>query len=193
MLKSNRILSSLVFACCIAGAPAHGEEIEGVLFADYLQAMDTSLRLHGTGLLRYRIFIKGYVAAFYLDRSFSGKATQQNILGDVARRLEIEYFWSIKAEQFVKATMEGITRNTDTAGFEAIRKRIDRLNSLYQDVSPGDRYAITYLPAVGTELSRNGKPLGVIEGVDFARAFFSIWIGESPLNESLKEQLLKGR
>jgi len=33
----------------------------------------------------------------------------------------------------------------------------------------------------------------VIEGDEFAAALFSIWIGENPLDESLRDQLLAGR
>ena len=56
-------------------------------------------------------------------------------------------------------------------------------------MKPGDRYALTYIPGVGTELALNGKPKGVIEG-DFAAAYFAIWLGAKPLDASLKAQLL---
>ena len=61
---------------------------------------------------------------------------------------------------------------------------------MYVDVKPGDRYALTYVPGVGTELAFNGKPRGVIEGADFAAAYFAIWLGPQPLDNSLKEKLL---
>lgn len=41
-------------------------EIKGVSFADHYRAGETTLVLTGTGLLRYRIFIKAYVAVLYL-------------------------------------------------------------------------------------------------------------------------------
>jgi hypothetical protein len=58
---------------------------------------------------------------------------------------------------------------------------------------PGDRYALTYLPGVGTELSLNGRPLGTIPGEDFAAALFSIWLGPHPLDDDLKRTLLASR
>ena len=63
-------------------------------------------------------------------------------------------------------------------------------DALYEDVEPGDRYALTYAPGVGTELALNGRRLGVLEGADFSAALFSIWIGDEPLDESLRDQLL---
>ncbi len=57
-------------------------------------------------------------------------------------------------------------------------------------MKPGDRYAFTYLPERGTELSLNGEPLGTLPGVDLAKALFAIWLGEVPLDDSLKQALL---
>jgi hypothetical protein len=177
---------------CVSGPAALASEIEGVGFTDRLRVEASELRLHGTGLLRVGIFLKGYAAALYLGDAFQGEATPQNVLADVPRRLEIEYFWAIPASEFAKATSEGIARNTDPDTFEKLRPHIDRMNRLYQDVEPGDRYAVTYLPGVGTALALNGRRLGVIEGADFSAAFFSIWLGEEPLDESLRRQLLAG-
>jgi hypothetical protein len=114
----------------------------------------------------------------------------QQVLDDVPKRLEIQYFWSIGAEDIVEAGTRGIEANVDEADLAGLRDRIDVMNRLYEDVAPGDRYALTYLPGVGTELSLNGSAKGVVVGADFAKAIFSIWLGETPLDESLKRRLL---
>ncbi|MDA8138151.1 MAG: chalcone isomerase family protein [Desulfobacteraceae bacterium] len=66
-------------------------------------------------------------------------------------------------------------------------------NSLYRDVKPGDRYALTYILGKGTQLSLNGTPLGLIPGAEFASALFAMWLGHNPMNEAFKEQLLGAR
>ena len=50
-------------------------------------------------------------------------------------------------------------------------RRIDRMNRHYRDIKPGDRYALTFIPGRGTELSLNGTALVTIEGDDFAAAY----------------------
>jgi hypothetical protein len=177
---------------CFSGN-AGAAEIEGVQFAEQFSVADEELRLHSTGLLRYRVFIKAYVAALYLAESFEGQSTPSAVLADLPRRLEIEYFWAIPADEFAKITVEGISRNTDRAALDGLRDRIERLNRMYEDVAPGDRYALTYLPGVGTELARNGRRLGVIEGADFSSALFGIWLGDQALDDSLRRQLLASR
>jgi hypothetical protein len=49
---------------------------------------------------------------------------------------------------------------------------------------------LTYLPGIGTELALNGRPMGVIEGADFAAAIFSLWLGENPYDRQFKSALL---
>lgn len=192
-MKLREMTAVVLTAACLVAPAAGAAEIEGVRFIDRLSFGSTELRLHGVGLLRYRVIFKGYVAALYLDDRRGGAMSSTDVLGDVPRRLEIEYFWAIPAKQLAKATVEGISRNNDRETVERLRSRIDQINALYEDTEPGDRYAITYLPTIGTELARNGRRLGVIEGAGFSSALFSIWLGDQPLDESLRSQLLAKR
>jgi hypothetical protein len=78
----------------------------------------------------------------------------------------------------------------DAPTLARLRSSIDQLNELYTDVQPGDRYSLTYVPGVGTELALNGQPRGLIEGAEFSAALFAIWIGREPVDEPLRKQLL---
>jgi hypothetical protein len=182
----RNLLASILVMACLAGVPAGAARIEGVEFADRRLTRGTALRLQGVGLLRYRIFLKGYVAALYLGEDVEAGAA----LDDVPRRLEIEYFWKIPAQAFVEVTKEGLARVVDEATFERFERSIEQLNGLYRDVRPGDRYALNYFPGVGTELEYNGEVQGLIEGAEFSSALFGIWLGDQALDDSLREQLL---
>ena len=106
------------------------------------------------------------------------------------QRLEVEYFHALKGNDFGITTNKIIAKNTDSQTLNRIRPQIDYHNSLYEDVEPGDRYSLTYIPGIGTALALNGKTKGIIEGADFAAALFSMWLGKSPMNQSFKQQLL---
>lgn len=185
MSLRTSLAAAFVVAVFIASV-ARSAEIEGVRFADQHQLDGELLRLNGVGLLRYQVFFKGYVAALYLGE----QVTAEQAFDDVPRRLELEYFWAIPSQAFADATREGIARNVDAGTLERLKSRIERFNAFYEDVNPGDRYSITYVPGIGTELALNGEPKGTIEGADFARALFSIWIGEQPIDEALRDKLL---
>ena len=180
----SRLLTALLVSLFATGAAA--ATIEGVEFADAYRTGDVTMKLNCVGLLRYLVVIKGYVAALYLGDS----ATPATVLSDVPKRLELRYFYAIKGPDFGRAGDKVLAENIDAVTMAKLRPRLDRLNALYEDVNPGDRYALTYVPGVGTELSKNGKAKGVIEGADFAAAYFSVWLGSKPLDESLRQQLL---
>jgi hypothetical protein len=186
-LLSATLAGMIVFSI-LSGVSAAPEPatVEGVTFSREVRTGDSTLPLRGCGLLRYMVFIKAYVAAFYLPESIRS----EDALGDVSKHLEIEYFHPITAQDFAKATSSSISRNLSLMTFQRLKPKIDEFNALYRDVKPGDRYALTYIPGRGTTLSWNGQPLGTVAGEDFAAGLFGIWIGANPLDSDLKRLLL---
>lgn len=179
---------ALLFAAPPAGAGSTAQ-LAGVSFERRIQVQGTQLRLRSLGLLS-RFFIKGYVAALYLEGDPEEGVANRDPLADVPKRLEIHYFRNVKGSEFGKAALAILERQNDPEALAAMRPRIDEISALYSDVAPGDRYAITYLPGRGTELSFNGEPLGTVPGSDFASAYFGIWLAEESIDGSLREQLL---
>jgi hypothetical protein len=165
---------------------AGAAEIADVKFEKQYTVTENDLELKGVGLLRYLGMFKVYAGAFYLEEG----APINEALADRAKRIEVEYLRSFKGEEFGPATVEMMEKNVDKSTIERLRQQIDYHNSLYEDVGPGDRYALTYIPGKGTELALNGEPKGVVEGADFATALFSIWIGQEPIDESFKRQIM---
>jgi hypothetical protein len=188
IIKKYRSVKILVALTTMLFIPPQSEaaEIEGVNFDDQYTIEDAMLRLRGVGLLRVMAFVKVYAGALYLPADCLSKMA----LSDVPKRLEVEYFRSIAGDEFGPATNKKISENVDPQTYKRLRSRIEYHNSLYQDVQPGDRYSLTYIPGRGTELALNGEPKGVVEGADFAAALFSIWLGPKPISESFKKDLL---
>ncbi len=185
--RSPLVLAATLCLSIATGSAA--KEIEGVRFADSYRAHDVTMPLNCVGLLRFKIFIKGYVGALYLGEGVPAR----DVLSDVPKRLELSYFYAIAGKDFAAATTQGMEANVGTEALARLRPRLDKLNALYKDVQPGDRYALTYIPGVGTEMALNGQPLGRVDGAEFASAVFAIWLGSKPLDESLKSQLLTCR
>ena len=191
----HSMLTGIAIGICmlVLFAPTiRAAEIEGVAFEDEIRVSpDRSilLRLNGMGLLRYRVVFRGYVAALYLPDRISEKRVLQN----VPRRLELSYFWSIGAKDFGDAANQLLQRNLSASEFEAIRPRLATFHRAYRDVSPNDRYSLTYLPDVGTELRLNEELLVSVPGEDFASAYFGIWLGDQPLDRALRDELLGAR
>ena len=165
---------------------ANATQIKGIAFDDECIVNNQRLTLRGVGLLKYLVMINAYVGGFYLEENtlISEKFTE------VERRIELHYFHAISSGDFAKATSKIIKRNVSPNRYEKLYPFIQQMNDLYLDVKPGDRYAATYIPGKGTELALNGKPLGIVPGGDFSKAFFGIWLGDNPLNENFRDALL---
>ena len=73
---------------------------------------------------------------------------------------------------------------------DLIQKRLDRINAAYRTVNKGDRSSLSYTPGKGTTLSINQEPIVTIEGEDFARLYFRIWLGEQPISQPMRDALL---
>lgn len=186
------ILLSLALVTWAAAAPARYSDpvtVEGVRFQPAHELADVSLALSGYGVATARIFFDVYAAALYLPGS-TGTAP---LAAETPRRLEIEYLLSIDAEDLARAANTILERQHDEATLEAFRARVNRFHAFYRDVEPGDRYAMTYRPGEGTVLTLNGTEQGRIPGGGFARIYFGIWLGEQPLSEDLRANLLGQR
>lgn len=181
-------LLCLLFFFSLFATPTAAQtvSIENVVFADRVTIAGESVPLRNAALLRYLRFIKVYVAALYLPASVPG----EDVLDDVPKRLEIAYLVSFGKDDFAKGAAPVLERNLSATELAALQERVDRLNAAYRDVEPGDRYALTYTPGEGTELTLNGEPLITIEGADFAAAYFGVWLGREPIDNKLKQDLL---
>ena len=161
-------------------------EIAGVHFDENIIAAGQPFKLENIGLLRYKIIFKVYAAALYLG----GEGTVKDVLKDVPKRLELVYFSSIAAEDLALSSDKVLQRNVSEQQFEEMRSQVKKLYQSYQDVKPKDRYVLTYIPGKGTEMTLNAKSLITIQGADFAKAYFSIWLGNQPLDKDLRDTLL---
>lgn len=190
---SPRLLApfaGLVLVAMIAlAAPARADVVvDGrARFPEALEHGGQRFVLAGTGLLRWKWIVKVYAASFYF-----GEGAAPDPEADVPRRLEIEYFVGLEGPDFGKAADKLLAEAHPESVLAPLRERLEALARAYVDVKPGDRYALTYLPGRGTELTLNGRPLALVPGADLARVYFSMWTGKRPIDGGLRDALLGG-
>ena len=174
----------LTFAVLLAVLAAPAAEISGVSFPDQLAIGDAAVPLRGTAVMKWKRMIKVHASATWLPTG------QSDALADVPKAFELHYFHDIDAADFRTATEESLAASSSPEAIVALRPRIDRFNALYQDIKEGQRYRLTYRPGVGTELAKDGTPLGTIEGADFAQAIFGIWLGPKAIDDDFRDRVL---
>jgi hypothetical protein len=177
---------TLISALFFFGRQVSASQTVDQVFRPTFKTVNTTLELSGVGELRYLGFVKIYDGALYLP----AEADSSQVLDNIPKRLEVRYVRSFKSKDFGPATIAGIKKNVDPETYARLESRIAYHNGLYDDIAPGDRVSLTYIPAVGTQLEINGTTKGTIEGADFARALFSMWLGEKPFDRGFKKALL---
>ncbi|HWR72022.1 MAG TPA: chalcone isomerase family protein [Nitrospirota bacterium] len=180
------LLSLMMFLLGSAMITATAESADSG-FQPVITVDNTVLSLRGTGRLRWKGLIKVYDLGLYLPQDLPST----DVFTDAPKRLEFHYSVEIRAKDFGEAAAPYLDKNVPPDELKKLQNRITAINGLYRDVKSGDRYTLTYLPGKGTELAWNGTILGVIDGADFAGAYFRIWLGEHPISESMRRSLLQ--
>ena len=181
----RRVACLISFVMITAVSPAFSDVDKGVNFVNAYEDAGVRMELKGTGLKRYFIF-KAFIAGLYLGEGVA----PHDVLGDVPKRLEVAYLAPVPARQLCQETRRRIARNISKAEWNALKEKIDIMDSYFVDIRPGDRYALTYVPGAGTKFEYNGRLVGSILGADFSSALFSVWFGPFPLEAALKSKLL---
>lgn len=177
------------FAGCLVAAvlavQVHAEPYDR-LFPPTFTSGEITLERKGISKLVVGYVFQVYVAALYQEPG----AGPADALNDQPRHLEIEYLRDLSKDDFLGAAEDMLAKQHDRATIESIRTGISQINQLYRDVKKGDRYALTYRPGSGTELLFNGQPMGIIPGPEFARIYFTIWLGENHPYQKFRDRLV---
>ena len=184
----NGILGLSLLAMASAGS--HAAEVGGIRIADNASLGGQELVLNGAGV-RSRLFIKVYVGALYLPRK-SGNA-QEILQGNQPRRMLMALQRDITADQLLEALRAGLAENNSHSELDAIQPQVDQFMRIFKSVGEakaGQSITVDYTPADGTRVSLDGVAKGGIAGEAFGKALFKTWLGEKPVQESLKKALL---
>ncbi|MGA2938816.1 MAG: chalcone isomerase family protein [Syntrophobacteraceae bacterium] len=185
------MVSRKVFVVLVAifflAASALAAEVEGVKFPDKMKVNGQDLTFNGGGK-RTKFGLQVYVAGLYLKQK-SGEAARI-IDGDETMEIRLQITSAlVSANRMKSAVMEGFEKsaNGNTAPLKA---RIDAFMGIFEGLDNNDVYEIAYVPGKGTEVSKNGAISSVIEGLDFKKALYGIWLGDKPAQEELKAGML---
>jgi hypothetical protein len=187
-MRTNLLMAAAI--ALVSAGVAHGKDCKGVTFPDQIQAGGTTLALNGLGLRQATMFkVNVYVAALYVAKT----SNDPNALlaASTPKELTLQFVRSVGASDIANGWSEGFEKNAK-GELPALKDRIAMLNGWMGDIKSGQKMTFVYTPDTGVQVDVNGAVKGTIKGDDFARAFFSIWLGPEPPNPELKAGLLGG-
>jgi hypothetical protein len=182
-------LSSLCIGIIILSAAlCEAKDMAGISMPVALQADGQSLSLNGAGV-RTKFFMDLYVGGLYLKQKHSD--AEKIISSDEPMAIRLHIISSlITSEKMEAATREGFVNATNGAA-APLADRIESFIAVFREkINREDVYEFLYAPGAGTKISKNGKIKTTIQGMDFKKALFGIWLCAKPAQESLKAQML---
>ncbi|HEY5998777.1 MAG TPA: chalcone isomerase family protein [bacterium] len=192
----TRVVRQFALAAAVAAAAAMfasdtlAAVVKGVTFPDSVAIGGRECRLNGVGV-RTKFIVSVYLGALYVATPTADGVAA--IAADEPKRTVLHFVHSkVEAEKIREAWREGFAANAGAA-LPQLKERLERFAGWFdEDLHKDERIELTYVPGKGTEVAVKGKVRGTIEGADFMRALWSVWLGEKPVDGGLKEGMLAG-
>ena len=184
-----KILLTTIIALALTIPTQAQMTINGVTLPATIKAGDASCSLNGGGI-RKKLFFKLYVGGLYLSEKSGDANAIVNADKPMAVKLQITS-GMISSENMSEAITEGFEASTG-GNTSPLKSKIDAFVNTFKksEIVEGNVFDIVYVPGKGVESYKNGKLEGTIDGMDFKKALFGIWLGSKPADDDLKAAML---
>ena len=172
--------------------PAHALDLDGVQVADRASQGSASLVLNGAGLRSFLLF-DIYVLALYLPEPVHDAPSV--LERDTPRQVRITLLHDVSADHNVELLKKGLDANNSPQTLTAIQGQVEQFLDLIRHMGAfprGSVIQLDYQPGTGTQVWLNHRLAGSFPGEAFNRAILRIWLGDHPVQPSLKAALLGG-
>jgi len=188
--RMNRLIIAALLMVSMAGAAPAQEVVEpksGVKFA----TKDGDTILLGAGVrtktvLRVKVYAAGlYVADAAVAGPLKGKPGTPDLYkelvnGDFKKMIVMKFVRDVSTDQIRDAFHESLKG----AG------AVDQWINYFTGVKSGQEFVIAWVPGTGVETKVAGTDKPAINDKTLAAAIFGIWLGEKPIQEDLKKDLV---
>lgn len=185
-LLSLTVLMTLQFSTATAQKVFN---IEGVMVPRTIEFQNKTLSLNGAGG-RSMMWSDIYVQALYLSQL--SQDAKFIIDSDTEMAIRIEITSSMVSSKKLTKAMDDNFKKTAGDNLNALQPRIEELKYyLSDDITKKDVFKLIYSPYDSSVwVYKNNQLKGKIQGFDFKKALFGIWLADKPTDEKLKNQLL---
>lgn len=164
-------------------------EISGIQVPSSLAYIENSkLDLFGVGVRKF-LWMDMYVGAVFLSNKNTKPKEIIQANENMGMRLHI-LSSLVSNKRIINAIEDGFQKSTQ-GNLTDYQSRIDKMISFFEgEISPGDVIDMVYTNNGVTRVYLNEKKLGEINGLDFKKALFGVWLSNDPIDKSLKQQML---
>lgn len=150
--------------------------------------------LNGSGI-SYKAVTKQYTVGLYAPSKATDIKTLTGLPGPKQVRLVI--LVPMRVDNIGQMLARGIEQNSPREEYRRLIPATIQMGAVFakmRRMHAGDTVAIDYQPAVGTRFLVNGQALGnPIVGEGFFNAVLKTWVGDRPISQDLRAQLLNAK
>ncbi|CAM4011141.1 MULTISPECIES: chalcone isomerase family protein [Flavobacterium] len=184
----KRIFTFLIVVMTTMTSLQAQKTVSGVKLDENITVEGKNLTLNGAGI-REKFWIDLYVGSLYLPKKSSNASEIINSNDAAVIKLDI-VSGMITSEKMISAVDEGF-QNATGGKTDALKTKIDQFKSFFKDeFNKGDSFIIANVPGSGVVVYKNGTKKGTIDGADFKKALFGIWLSGKPADKDLKNSML---
>jgi hypothetical protein len=187
---------SLLAAVTVLGAalctPVRAEDVAEPRTGVQFPAKIGDTTLLGVGL-RTKTFLKVKVYAIGLyvaDSALAGALKDKTgpalyrelVWGDFPKEVHLRLVRDVSASQMQEAIRDALEK--------ADKARTDQFVSYFTDIKTGEEYVLRWATGGTLETIAKGTPKPTIADKNFAAAVFGIWLGDEPIQDDIKRDLV---
>jgi chalcone isomerase-like protein len=172
--------------------PALAQNIAEPKSGTKFAAKDSDTSLLGVGLrtktfAKVKVYAIGlYVADSAIAGQLKGKAGSpelylQLVTGDFKKKVVMKFLRNVSTSQIQDAFRESLKGSTPKA---------EEWIAYFTDIHSGQECVIGWTPGVGLETKVAGADKAAINDTALASAIFAIWLGDKPIQDDLKRDLV---
>ena len=181
--------AGVLFFLALTG-PAHAFDVAGIKVEQQARLGESHLVLNGAGLRSFLMF-DFYVLALYLPEPT--RDAHSVLTRDTPWQVRITLLHDVSADHNVELLKRGLDANNSPQTLATIQGQVEQFLDLIRHTGSfpkGSVIQLDYLPGAGTQVWLNHHLAGSFAGETFNRAILKIWLGDHPVQQSLKAALL---
>ena len=184
------IIFFALFTCQFSYSQKHFD-VNGVIVPRHIDFKGKQLELNGFGT-RSKLWMDVYVQALYLSVLSQDAEAILNSNSVMGIRIQITSSL-VTSKKLSKAFEKGLRKSIGEENIEKIRPQADILEKLIgrEPTVEKDFFNLIFSPEdTSIWVYKNDKLEGKIQGMEFKKAFFGIWLSDNPVDADLKNDLL---
>jgi hypothetical protein len=181
-----------MFLAMAAGQAFAANDLAGVTFEHSMTVGGKELVLNGAGV-RHKFAVKVYAAALYLQEP---KHTVDGVMkADGPRRVRLVMLRDLSSDDLGNAFMTAFSENVSEENKAKVATQVSQYGEMFGRIGSlkkGDIVDTDWIPGAGNQCYLNGKKFGpVIHDIHFYNSLLRIWLGDKPVDPTLKTHLLE--